>query len=123
MLFRSRSLQQQLAGLITADFLTAVPWPWLIQFPRYLTAVRQRLVRLGSGGLRTEMNLEAELQPWLAKYDMKRREHQRQQRTDPMLEHLRWMLEEYRVQLFAQKLGTAISVSPTKLEEQFIRVS
>ena len=118
-----RSLQQQLAGLITADFLTAVPWPWLIQFPRYLTAVRQRLVRLGSGGLRTEMNLEAELQPWLAKYDMKRREHQRQQRTDPMLEHLRWMLEEYRVQLFAQKLGTAISVSPTKLEEQFIRVS
>ncbi|MFN7869958.1 MAG: DUF3418 domain-containing protein [Planctomyces sp.] len=40
-----------------------------------------------------------------------------------MLEHLRWMIEEYRVQLFAQKLGTAISVSPTKLEEQFVRVS
>ncbi|MFM7833806.1 MAG: DUF3418 domain-containing protein [Planctomycetaceae bacterium] len=33
------------------------------------------------------------------------------------------MIEEFRVQLFAQKLGTAISVSQTKLEEQFVRVS
>ena len=118
-----KGLQQQLSGLISSDFLAVTPWPWLIQFPRYLTAIRQRLIRLGSGGLRTELNLEAELQPWLMKYEQKRREHQRQQRVDPMLEHLRWMIEEYRVQLFAQKLGTAISVSPTKLEEQFVRVS
>jgi len=118
-----KSLQQQLAGLVTPDFLAVTPWPWLIQFPRYLAAIRQRLLRLGSGGLRTEMSLEAELQPWLMKYEQKRREHQRQQRVDPMLEHLRWMIEEFRVQLFAQKLGTAISVSQTKLEEQFVRVS
>jgi ATP-dependent helicase HrpA len=40
-----------------------------------------------------------------------------------MLLHLRWMLEEFRVQLFAQKLGTAISVSAAKLEVQLRRVS
>jgi ATP-dependent helicase HrpA len=39
-----------------------------------------------------------------------------------MLAHYRWMLEEFRIQLFAQKLGTAISVSAAKLEEQWARI-
>jgi ATP-dependent helicase HrpA len=34
----------------------------------------------------------------------------------------RWMLEEYRVSLFAQKLGTAIPVSPKRLEQQWAKV-
>ena len=32
---------------------------------------------------------------------------------------LRWMLEEYRVSLFAQHLGTEIPVSAKRLEKQF----
>ena len=32
-------------------------------------------------------------------------------------ETFRWMLEEYRVQLFAQELGTAQPVSPKRLKE------
>ncbi len=118
-----KSMQSQLNGLVYATFLIDTPWPWLIQIPRYLTTIRQRLIRLGSGGLKTEMSLESELAPWLARYEQKLRDHQRQQRVDPMLQHTRWMLEEYRVQLFAQKLGTAVSVSPTKLDEQFLRIS
>ena len=35
------------------------------------------------------------------------------------LTHLRWMLEEYRVSLFAQNLGTKIQVSAKRLEKQF----
>ena len=118
-----KSMQAQLNGLIYATFLIDTPWPWLIQIPRYLTAIRQRLVRLGSGGLRTELGLEGELSPWIARYEQKVREHQQQRRVDPMLQHVRWMLEEYRVQLFAQKLGTAISISAAKLDEQFLRIS
>ena len=41
---------------------------------------------------------------------------------DPQLELYRWMLEEYRVSLFAQKLGTAISVSPKRLDQQWANV-
>lgn len=91
--------------------------------PAVSCAIRQRLTRLSSGGLKTELTAAAELQPWLDRFDQKVREHQQQRRTDPMLLHLRWMLEEFRVQLFAQKLGTAISVSGAKLEEQLRRVS
>lgn len=116
-------MQRQLQSLIHPTFLIDTPWPWLIQYPRYLAAVRQRLTRLASGGLRNELSATAELQPWLDRYQQKVREHQQQRRTDPMLLHFRWMLEEFRVQLFAQKLGTAISVSATKLDEQFRRIS
>jgi ATP-dependent helicase HrpA len=116
-------MQRQIQSLIHPTFLIDTPWPWLIQYPRYLAAVRQRLTRLASGGLRNELSATAELQPWLDRYQQKVREHQQQRRTDPMLLHFRWMLEEFRVQLFAQKLGTAVSVSATKLDEQFRRIS
>ena len=116
-------MQRQLSGLVHTSFLIDTPWPWLIQYPRYLAAIRQRLTRLSSGGLKTELSAAAELQPWLERFEQKVREHQQQRRVDPLLLHLRWMLEEFRVQLFAQKLGTAISVSAAKLEEQIRRIT
>ena len=45
--------------------------------------------------------------------------------TDAELEQLtlyRWMLEELRVSLFAQELGTSIPVSPQKLDKQWEKV-
>ena len=39
--------------------------------------------------------------------------------TNPQVEQFRWMLEEYRVSLFAQKLGTAVPVSEKRLEKQW----
>ncbi len=115
-------MKNQLAQLIQPNFLVETPWPWLIQFPRYFTGIRQRLLRLSSGGLKTEQSLENDLSPWLARYEQKLKDHQRQQIVDPMLMHFRWMLEEYRIQLFAQKLGTAVSVSAAKLDEQWGRI-
>jgi ATP-dependent helicase HrpA len=42
--------------------------------------------------------------------------------VDPELETLRWMIEEFRVQLFAQELGVRTGVSIKKLDEQFRKV-
>ena len=42
--------------------------------------------------------------------------------ANPELVQYRWMLEEYRVSLFAQKLGTSIPVSPKRLEQQWSKV-
>ena len=49
-------------------------------------------------------------------------QHGPQCEADPELIHYRWMLEEYRVSLFAQKLGTSIPVSPKRLEQQWSKV-
>ena len=48
--------------------------------------------------------------------------HTDQQIYDPELESYRWMSEELRVALFAQELGTSISISEKKLEKQWEKV-
>ncbi|MEQ9410791.1 MAG: DUF3418 domain-containing protein [Fuerstiella sp.] len=116
-------MQQQVAELIHPTFLSSTPWPWLIQIPRYLTGIRMRLDRLNSGGLQTERTRQQDLAMYLNRYRIRRAETLKQQRTDPMLDHFGWMLQEYRISLFAQKLGTAITVSPRKLDEQWERIN
>ncbi len=120
--FLLEDMKQQLGGLVNSTFLIDTPWPWLIQFPRYFQAIGVRLQRLTSGGLKTETSLARDFQPYLARYEQRLKDHQKTGRRDPMLEHFRWMLEEFRVSLFAQKLGTAISVSPTKLDEHWNKI-
>jgi ATP-dependent helicase HrpA len=38
------------------------------------------------------------------------------------LEEFRWMVEEFKVSLFAQELGTAVPVSPQRLDQQLQRI-
>jgi ATP-dependent helicase HrpA len=40
----------------------------------------------------------------------------------PEVAAYRWMLEELRVSLFAQELGTAMPVSPKRLDEAWAKV-
>ena len=114
-----RDMYQQLDALINPWFLSTTPWHWLIQVPRYLTCIRMRLDRLTSGGLQKELDLFRDFMPYQTRYHqrMKHKGH----RVTPMLDHYRWMLEEFRVSLFAQKLGTAIKISGVKLNEQWAR--
>ena len=39
------------------------------------------------------------------------------------VEELRWMIEELRVSLFAQPLGTSINVSPQRIEKQVQKIA
>jgi len=42
--------------------------------------------------------------------------------TDPEVERLRWLVEEFRVSLFAQELGTAQPASAKRLKQQLDKV-
>ncbi|MCR9199520.1 MAG: ATP-dependent RNA helicase HrpA [Planctomycetaceae bacterium] len=117
------SMHGQLASLIHPRFLEDTPWPWLIQFPRYLQCIRQRLDRLNSGGLQKEMTLYRDFQQYENRYWERTKEHNRQHRSDPMLSHYRWMLEEFRVSLFTPKLGTAIRISGPQLDAHWQKVT
>ncbi len=116
-------MQQQLTELVHPRFLETTPWPWLIQLPRYITCMRMRLDRLNSGGLNKEQGMVQDFARYHLRYVERRQEHARQSHIDPMLDHYRWMLEEFRVSLFSQKLGTAIKVSGAKLDEHWQKVS
>lgn len=114
-------VQDQLALLLPANFLTAQPWEWLQHFPRYLKAISLRFKKLSTALARDKTNCDLvapRVKAW-------KERDSRTFATDAELEQLtlyRWMLEELRVSLFAQELGTNIPVSPKKLDAQWEKV-
>jgi ATP-dependent helicase HrpA len=115
-------IRDQLDRLAGPECLTATPWTWLRHGPRYFRAIRVRLEALAGGGLAKDRERYEEFLPhwqvyldWLAQRGP-------QCEYDRELIQYRWMLEEYRVSLFAQKLGTSMPVSPKRLEQQWAKV-
>jgi ATP-dependent helicase HrpA len=112
----------QLAKLTGPRFLSDTPWPWLLQYRRYFLAIVARLKNLVGGGILRDQQKQSEIEPRWLTYLERARQHREMDLYDPQLDLYRWMLEEYRVSLFAQKLGTALPVSPKRLDQQWANV-
>ncbi|MBN2579184.1 MAG: ATP-dependent RNA helicase HrpA [Pirellulales bacterium] len=116
-------MRGQMAELTGADFLTVTPWEWLDHYPRYFRAMVSRWDRLRGGGFGRDRQLfEQELQPRWERYRQRAESHAQRGIADPELERYRWHLEEFRVSLFAQQLGTAIPISAKRLDRQWALV-
>jgi len=100
----------QLDELVHPGFLRETPPERLAEFPRYLKAMRLRAERLQGDPSRDQARM-LELAPFLAAL----RETDGVARTQPAWQTLRWAVEELRVSLFAQELGTREPVSPKRL--------
>ena len=103
---RYPGLEQDLARLIPADLLATTPHDQLQHLPRYLKAIQVRNERyLANAAKDAEKNLFiTDFEGWPS--HVPKSQH----------ETFRWMMEEYRVQIFAQELGTAQPVSVKRLE-------
>ncbi len=113
----------QLARLMPPGFLVQTPWHWLRQFPRYCRAMAVRLERIAAGGLaRDRRAWEEEILPREEACGQCLEQHRMMDTEDPELILYRWMLEEYRVSLFAQRLGTALPVSGLRLDRQWAKI-
>jgi ATP-dependent helicase HrpA len=94
----------QLSWLIHADFIREMGARWLPRLALYLEAARRRLQAPTTDAA-------------LALYDLEARFHDHQATLSPAerqaadVQHVRWALEELRISLFAQGLGTAFPVS------------
>jgi ATP-dependent helicase HrpA len=112
-------IKRQVAYLTQPGFLRATPWQWLKHYPRYFQAIAYRLDKLNNvaGRDADSMRLVNDLWiRWLASLAVAD--------TTPAAIgnaitdfEMRWMLEELRVSLFAQPLGTSIKVSPQRCEK------
>ena len=112
----------QLERLAEPNCLGQIPWDWLRHCPRYFRAIRFRLEALVAGGwIRDRQGFEQFSPRWEA-YVERAGQHQTQGIFDPELVQFRWMLEEFRVSLFAQKLGTSVPVSAKRLDQQWSKV-
>jgi ATP-dependent helicase HrpA len=107
-------IRSQLAWLAPAGFLLVTPWQRLKEFPRYLLAIEQRLEKLARDP-RRDAQLAAEIAPIEARY----RERVRVERgmKPPGEDEYRWLLEEFRVSLFAQQLKTRVPISARRLSD------
>ncbi len=112
----------QLKHLLADRFLLTTPLAWLEHFPRFLKAIATRLRKLSSGGLARDQQAISQIQEHWDKFDQRRQQHQLHGLHDPELERYRWMIEELRVSLFSQELGTSIPVSVKRLNAQWDQV-
>lgn len=110
-------INQQLQGLIYPQFLYETDDQWLAQYPRYLAAIRLRLEKVPSQLQRDKIwtaEIDALWQPWQQR--LEREGKAVMMRNSDFVEY-RWMLEEYRVSLFAQTLKTLMPVSEKRLKK------
>ncbi|MBT4521593.1 MAG: ATP-dependent RNA helicase HrpA [Halieaceae bacterium] len=114
-------IEMQLGRLFASGFMRDTPAQWLAQYPRYVKALRIRLEQLAGQYAKDQKYvslLEALGEP-LCQVEKSR----------PALHVVcgeaslyRWMLEEFRVSLFAQSLGTRQPVSEKRLLAQWQKV-
>ena len=116
-------LRQQLADLTPAGFLATTPWQWLEHYPRYLKGMALRLQKMASGGPARDRQGFEQISPRGKAWRERAEQLAKQGKIDPELNQYRWMLEELRVSLFAQELGTSIPVSPQRLDKQWGKVA
>ena len=109
-------IREQLGQLVFKGFVRAVPAEWLGQYPRYFTAIEQRLDKL-PGQVQRDRVWTDEIQQFSEQYRTRAERYRLEGRQDDRLEQWRWMLEEYRVSLFAQQLGTKVPVSEKRLKK------
>jgi ATP-dependent helicase HrpA len=110
-------LVEELTGLMPARFLESIEYDRLPHLQRYLKAL---LIRSERAALNPVKDQERQRQ--LAPYQQALKQLQSEKSRSPerlrQIEALRWMIEEFKVSLFAQELGTAIPVSPKRLDQQ-----
>jgi ATP-dependent helicase HrpA len=111
-------MRVHLDSLVYRGFLVRVPFAHLQDYPRYLRALEQRAEKLPLAATRDRERMQ-ELEPLLERWRERVAAAESAEREDERLDEIRWMLEELRVSLFAQQLGTAHPVSVKRIERRW----
>lgn len=107
-------IEDQLDDLHLSDFVYRMAYEDWQQYPRYLEALEIRIERL-------EHNLDGDLD---AVYELDvHMERLAGRADDETISEYRWLVEEFRIQLFAQPMKTRQAVSQKRLNKMWERVN
>ena len=109
-------IKQHLNQLVYKDFILHTKREWLREYPRYLKAIQSRLEKL-QGKPEQDRKFRLELTDLYQEYKKRHDLLTEKNIQSSDLQFYRWMLEEYRVSLFAQSLGTKQAVSAKRLKK------
>ena len=107
-------VKAQLAGLLHPAFVSRTGLSRLAHVPRYLQAALERVQSLADNAGRDRQRM-TEFERVVAAYTEAGGTFPLAPDAPPHLERTRWLLEEFRVSLYAQRLGTAEPVSPQRI--------
>lgn len=108
---------EQVSNLVFDGFIRATPTTHLNEIPRYLAAAVTRLDALDTNAARDRDatgSVDRVVERW-----NQRLEQLPVSRRDAFNEYAHWMVEELRVGLYAQRLGTAYPVSEKRVVKAF----
>jgi ATP-dependent helicase HrpA len=117
----AEDVRHQLDNLVFRGFVSETGAARLRELPRYLQAAVARLEALPGSAVRDRQGM-AELDRVLAAYDRLVASLPQSRRHAPAVTEIWWMIEEFRVSLFAQKLGTPFPVSAKRIEKAIAAV-
>jgi ATP-dependent helicase HrpA len=106
----------QLEGLVHRGFITESGAQRLPDLVRYLRGIEQRLDKIGANAMRDRSGM-AIVQTLTAEYEKRLNAVPTGKYPSPELLEVRWMLEELRISLFAQTLGTPYPVSDKRIRK------
>jgi hypothetical protein len=107
----------ELHGLLPPRFLEQISFDRLKELPRYLKAL---LTRLERAALNPQKDAEraAQLAPYAQVVAGFAAKPSSIPEARAMQEEFRWLVEELKVSLFAQELGTAVPISAKRLDQK-----
>ncbi|MCW4151031.1 ATP-dependent RNA helicase HrpA [Halomonas sp. 18H] len=114
-------LKAQMQRLVYPGFISEAG-EWLEEYPRYMEAALLRLEKAPRERMRDQMHMQ-EIQDLEARLAARRQSERRGEVEDPALVEFGWWIEELRVSLFAQQLGTRMPVSTKRLEKRWAEIT
>jgi ATP-dependent helicase HrpA len=115
--FAASDIKHQIDQLMPKGFIGFIPLEWLKHYPRYFKAMAVRLDKL-QGNLQKDKLLQLKVMGWQEQYEALLNQLPADLNCFPEVLPLNWMMQEYRVSLFAQELGTSIPVSDKRWKAQ-----
>lgn len=113
-----QDINQQLDYLIYPGFISQTPVAWREHLLRYLKGINARLDKARHDPRKDQTKL-AEVRDFWARFIKLGITPPQQHNMRSELTTYRWMIEEYRIVVFAQELKTAVRVSAQRLEQQW----
>jgi ATP-dependent helicase HrpA len=116
-------MRAQVQRLVYPGFLSHTPWRHLARVPIYLRAMRLRIERAAADpphSVARDAQKLAEVAPfWRAWMELEaaHKELLAAERGRSPVSEFRWLIEEFRVSLFAQELRAAVPVSTKRLTQ------
>ena len=115
-------INTQLAWLIYRGFVATIPYDKLKLYPRYFKALEKRIERARVDKTRDRSKI-ARFEPYWKQYRDLITNKDAKIANRAKLAEYRWLLEEYRISLFAQEIKTVERVSPDILSRLWVEAT